>query len=47
MLEKMDIPVVIPGPTGINSSLAGKDWKTANLPGAQGWAEAITELCKI
>ena len=47
MLEKMHIPVVIRDQTGINSNLTDKDWKTANLPGAQGWAEAITELCQL
>ncbi|MGK7895848.1 MAG: hypothetical protein AB4372_20100 [Xenococcus sp. (in: cyanobacteria)] len=47
MLVKMDIPVVIASKSGINPSLAGKDWKTSNFPGIQGWAEAMTELCKL
>ncbi len=47
MLEKVDIPVVITSKEGINHSLAGKNWKTTNSPGLQGWAEAITELCKL
>ena len=47
MLEKMTIPVVIPSQTEINPSLADKGWKTAKFPGAQGWVEAITELCQV
>ena len=47
MLEKMDIPVVIASKTGIDPSLAGKGWHTANSPGSQGWAEAITEICQL
>ena len=47
MLEKMDIPVVIASKTGINSSLVGKNWKTTKSSGVQGWAEAVTELCKL
>lgn len=46
MLEKIDIPVVIASKTGINPILSGKNWKTSNSPGSQGWVEAITELCK-
>ena len=47
MLEKMDIPVVIASKTEINSSLAVKNWKNTNSLGAQGWSEAITELCQL
>ncbi len=47
LLDKMDIPVVIASKTGIHPSLVSKGWKTANSPGSQGWAEAITELCHL
>ena len=47
MLEKMDIPVVIPSTTGIDPSLVSKGWKTSKSPDYQGWVEAITEICQL
>ena len=47
MLEQVDIPVIIPTETGMDSSLANKNWKTANAPNIQGWVEVITEICQL
>ncbi len=47
MLEKMEIPLVIPRTRGINPILASKGWKISNSPGSQGWIEAITEICQL
>lgn len=40
MLESVDIPIVIASQKGVHPQLKEKNWKVADSPGSQGWAEA-------
>ena len=44
MLETVDIPLVIPGPSGPHPELTKRGWYVATAPGAQGWAEAVAAV---
>jgi mannosyl-3-phosphoglycerate phosphatase len=41
LLEAVDLPIIIPSVSGIDFSLASKNWQVANNVGVQGWAESI------
>lgn len=44
MLENVDCPVVLPGPSGPHPQLATKGWTVAPHPAPEGWAEAMDQL---
>jgi mannosyl-3-phosphoglycerate phosphatase len=45
LLEAVDIPIIIPSVSGIDSCWAGKNWQVANNAGVQGWAASIRQVC--
>lgn len=45
LLEAVDIPMIIPSVSGVDSCWAGKNWQVANNAGVQGWTESIKQVC--
>jgi mannosyl-3-phosphoglycerate phosphatase len=46
LLEAVQIPIVIPSPTGVDTCLSSKSWRVASNPGVKGWTEAIEQICR-
>lgn len=46
MLEAVDIPIIVPGRIGPHPGLMGRGWQVAPAPGAQGWADIVSELMR-
>jgi mannosyl-3-phosphoglycerate phosphatase len=46
LLETVQIPIIIPSPTGVDTCLSSKNWQVASNPGVKGWTEAIKQICR-
>lgn len=44
LLEAVDIPIIIPTASGIDSSFANRGWQTASDTGTAGWVKAIARI---
>jgi mannosyl-3-phosphoglycerate phosphatase len=44
LLEAVDVPIVVPGPSGPHHALVARGWAVAPGPGPAGWAAAVTAV---
>lgn len=44
MLERVDVPIVIPGKKAPHPDLANRGWAIAPAAGSQGWAQTLTAI---